>query len=81
MPTLIRLIVALIFIGGIGFAGLYALTVFVDPGEKTITVRIPARDIALTPVVPAPPAPAPVAEAAPPPNTDDPNAKEVDTQE
>ena len=42
---------------------------------------IPARDIALTPVVPAPPAPAPVAEAAPPPNTDDPNAKEVDTQE
>ncbi len=79
MPTLIRLIVALIFLGAIGFAGLYALTIFVDPGEKTITVRVPARDMTLTPVVPAPPAP--VAEAAPPPSTDDPNAKEVDTQE
>ncbi len=81
MPTLIRLIVALLFLGGIGFVGLYALTIFVDPGEKTITVRIPTRDITLTPVVPEPPAAAPVAEAAPPPSTDDPNAKEVDTQE
>ncbi len=81
MPTLIRLIVALVFLGAIGFAGLYALTVFVDPGEKTITVRVPARDMTLTPVVPAPVAAAPVAEAAPPPTTDDPNAKEVDTQE
>ena len=36
---------------------------------------------ALMKAIPAPPAPAPVAEAAPPPNTDDPNAKEVDTQE
>jgi len=79
MPTLIRLIVALLFLGGLGFAGLFALTVFVDPGQKQITVKIPTRDMVLTPVV-AQPAPA-VAEAAPAPATDDPKAKVVDTPE
>lgn len=49
MPTLIRLIVALLFLAGLGYAGLFALSAMVDPGEKEITVRIPARDL-----VPAP---------------------------
>ena len=79
MPTLIRLIVALLFLGGLGFAGLFALTVFVDPGQKQITVKIPTRDMVLTPVV-AQPAPV-VAEAAPAPATDDSKAKVVDTPE
>lgn len=79
MPTLIRLIVALLFLGGIGFAGLFALTVFVDPGQKQITVKIPTRDMVLTPIV-AQPQPV-VAEAAPAPTTDDPKAKVVDTPE
>ena len=79
MPTLIRLIVALLFLGGIGFAGLFALTVFVDPGQKQITVKIPTRDMVLTPIV-AQPQPV-VAEAAPAPATDDPKAKVVDTAE
>lgn len=47
MPTLIRLVVALLFIGGLGYAGLYALTVVVDPGEEDIVTRIPARDLAI----------------------------------
>lgn len=47
MPTLIRLVVALVFLGGLGYAGLYALTVVVDPGEEDIVTRIPARDLAI----------------------------------
>ena len=45
MPTLIRLVIALVFIAGLGYAALFALTVMVDPGEKDITVRVPARDL------------------------------------
>jgi hypothetical protein len=80
MPTLIRLIVALLFLGGLGFAGLFALTIFVDPGQKQITVKIPQRELVLTPVIAAPPA-APVAEAAVLPATDDAGARVVNTQE
>ncbi len=45
MPTLVRLLVFLIVIAGIGFAGIVALTVMVDPGEKDVTIKIPARDL------------------------------------
>lgn len=45
MPTLLRFLVVLIVLGGLGFAGMIALTVMVDPGEKDITIRIPARDL------------------------------------
>ena len=71
MPTLVRLFVLLLFLAGLVLAGMVALTIFVDPGEKEITVRIPARDLAprsgpgasdlLTPREPTPAAlPAPV---------------------
>ncbi len=79
MPTLIRLIFALIFLGGLGLAGLFALTIFVDPGQKQITVKMPPRDLVLTPVTPKPQAP--VVEAAQLPPTDDSKAKVVDTPE
>ena len=79
MPTLIRLIVALLFLGALGFAGLFALTIFVDPGQKPITVKIPQRELVLTPVAPKPQAP--VVEAATLPQTDDSHAKVVDTPE
>lgn len=46
MPTLVRLFVVLLFLAGLVLAGMVALTIFVDPGEKEITVRIPARDLA-----------------------------------
>jgi hypothetical protein len=45
MPTLIRLLIVLIVLGGLGLAGMVALTVMVDPGEKDITIKIPARDL------------------------------------
>lgn len=71
MPTLIRLIVGLLFLVGLFYAGMFALTVFVDPGEKEITVRIPARDLlppreqaAPRPLTTAPPPAAPIAPGA-----------------
>jgi hypothetical protein len=79
MPTLIRLLVALLFLGGIGFAGLFALTLWVDPGQKQITVKIPQRELVLTPVQAQPEAP--VTEAAVLTQPDDPTAKTVDTSE
>ena len=45
MPTLIRLLVVLIILGGLGLAGMFALTVMVDPGEKDITIKIPTREL------------------------------------
>jgi hypothetical protein len=45
MPTLIRLLVFLVFLGGLAFVGMFALTAMVEPGEKEIRVRIPARDL------------------------------------
>lgn len=45
MPTLIRLLLVLVVLAGLGFAGMIALTVMVDPGEKDITIKIPARDL------------------------------------
>ena len=45
MPTLIRLFLVLAVLAGLGFAGMITLTVMVDPGEKDITVRIPAREL------------------------------------
>ena len=45
MPTLIRLFIVLVVLAGLGFAGMIALTVMVDPGEKDITIKIPAREL------------------------------------
>ena len=45
MPTLIRLFVVLVVLAGLGFASMVALTMFVDPGEKDITIKIPAREL------------------------------------
>lgn len=46
MPTLIRLFLVLLVLAGLGFAGMIALTAMVDPGEKEITLKIPARELA-----------------------------------
>jgi hypothetical protein len=52
MPTLIRLLLVLIVLAGLGLAGMFALTVFVDPGEKDITIKIPARELVPPPEAP-----------------------------
>lgn len=78
MPTLIRLIIGLAFLAGLAYAAMFALTVMVDPGEKEITVRIPARDLvpARPPLVnrdpAAPAAPADTAPVAPGADADTP---------
>jgi hypothetical protein len=54
MPTLIRLLVVLIILGVLGFAGMLALTIMVDPGEKDITIKIPARELVPTTSASAP---------------------------
>jgi len=90
MPTLIRLFLFLIFIVGLGFAGMIALTVMVDPGEKDITIKIPARELtpASQPIdlnnLPAPVNVAPKdassgASAAPPPPADNVSIDMTDT--
>ena len=48
MPTLIRLVIFLIFLGGLAFGGMLALTAVVDPGEKEFRYRIPTRDLMMT---------------------------------
>ena len=45
MPTLIRLVIVLLFLAGLVYGAMFALTVFVEPREKDVTVRVPARDI------------------------------------
>ncbi len=45
MPTLIRLLILLLVLAGLAFAGMIALTIMVDPGQKEVRVRIPSRDL------------------------------------
>lgn len=45
MPTLFRLLVAIAFIVGLAYAAMFALTIFVEPDEREVTVRIPTREI------------------------------------
>jgi hypothetical protein len=47
MPTLIRLFIVLIVLAGVAFAGMLALAIFVDPGEKVIRVRIPPEQLGM----------------------------------
>ncbi len=45
MPTLIRLVITLLFLAGLAYAGMIALIAFVEPTPKEVTIRIPARDL------------------------------------
>jgi hypothetical protein len=74
MPTLIRLIITLLFLAGLVYAGMFALVALVEPTPKEVTIRIPSRDLlgggapALPGSQPAAPAtePAPAAQPATP---------------
>ena len=65
MPTLIRLIIALLFLAGLAYAGMFALVAFVEPTPKQTTIRIPSRDL-LGGGAPALPGSAPAAQPAAP---------------
>jgi len=45
MPSLIRLLITLIFLAGLVYAGMFALVTFVEPTPKQVSQRIPTRDL------------------------------------
>ncbi len=45
MPTLIRLLVVLLVLVGLAFGAMFALVATVNPRDKQVTIRIPARDL------------------------------------
>lgn len=45
MPTLIRLIITLLFLAGLVYAGMIALIAFVEPTPREQTIRIPQREL------------------------------------
>jgi len=45
MPTLIRLLITLLFLAGLAYAGMIALIAFVEPTPREVTIRIPQRDL------------------------------------
>ena len=49
MPTLIRLVVVLLVLVGLAYGAMFALVIMVEPNEKEVTVRIPARDLVPSP--------------------------------
>lgn len=49
MPTLIRLVVILLVLAGLAYGGMFALIAMVEPTEKEVTIRIPARDLIQSP--------------------------------
>jgi hypothetical protein len=63
MPTLIRLVITLLFLAGLVYAGMFVLVHMVEPTPKEVTVRIPARELLgeSAPALPGQSAPAPAA--------------------
>jgi hypothetical protein len=45
MPTLFRLLITLLFLAGLAYAGMFALVTFVEPSPKEVSQRIPAREL------------------------------------
>jgi hypothetical protein len=45
MPTLFRLLITLLFLGGLVYAGMFALVTFVEPTPREVSQRIPAREL------------------------------------
>jgi hypothetical protein len=45
MPTLIRLFVVLLVLAGLAYGAMIGLVMMVQPADKEVTVRIPARDL------------------------------------
>jgi len=66
MPTLIRLIITLLFLAGLVYAGMFALVAFVEPTQKEQTISIRQRDLLAGGQPASPGAQAPEAEPATP---------------
>ena len=59
MVSLVRFVIVLAILAGIGYGAMFALVAFVEPNTREMTVRVPSGDIA--------PRPAPMPRIAPPP--------------
>lgn len=65
MPTLFRLIITLLFLAGLVYAGMFALVAFVEPTPKPISQRLPARVLLGEEEATRSVMPAPLVESAP----------------
>ncbi len=45
MPSLFRLLITLLFLAGLVYAGMFALVAFVEPNQKEVSQRVPTRDL------------------------------------
>lgn len=45
MPSLIRLVVALLFLAGLVYGGMLALTILVEPTPDEVRVRVPTATL------------------------------------
>jgi len=45
MPSLFRFLVFVGVIAGIVYGGMFALTIFVEPNEREMSVKIPAKKL------------------------------------
>lgn len=67
MPTLIRLIITLLFLAGLVYAGMVALIAFVEPTQKEQTIPIRTQELLNGGQRPLPGMQAPPADDAPGP--------------
>ncbi|WP_224703791.1 hypothetical protein [Devosia aquimaris] len=65
MPTLIRLVISLLFLVGLVYVGMFMLVAYVEPEPKPVTIRIPTRELLGEPATPGLGTPAPAVTAAP----------------
>lgn len=49
MPTLIRLLVILLVLAGLGYGAMFGLVAVVTPKQKDVTIRIPPRELVAGP--------------------------------
>ena len=45
MPSLIRFLIVILFLGGLVLGTMVALPIFVEPQQKEVTLKVPARDL------------------------------------
>lgn len=45
MPSIVKFLIILMVLAGIGYAGLFGLANFVDPQPKETTIRIPSKNL------------------------------------
>ncbi|MEM7567920.1 MAG: histidine kinase [Pseudomonadota bacterium] len=47
MPSIVRFLVFLLVIGGLGFAAIFALATFVEPEPREVTIDVPSSRLTI----------------------------------